>query len=175
MIAEREAGDLAEQLIAASYRKQGVEYEQLTLHADRGSPMISKTVAQLLVDLGVGKSHSRPQTPDDNPFSEAQFKTMKYRPEYPTRFGRIVEARRWAHAFFHWYNNEHHHSKLRLMTPAAVQHGQAAALTAQRQVALRAAYEVHPERFVKGLPKPPQVPTEVWINPPRPDKQGGLK
>jgi putative transposase len=175
MIAEREAGDLAEQLIAASYRKQGVAYEQLTLHADRGSPMISKTVAQLLVDLGVGKSHSRPHTPNDNPFSETQFKTMKYRPDYPTRFGSIVEARRWAHAFFRWYNNEHHHSRLGLMTPAAVYHGQAAALTAQRQVALKATYEVHPERFVKGVPKPPQVPTEVWINPPRSDERDGLK
>ena len=173
MIAERESGELAEQLIAESYRKQGIDFEQLTLHADRGSPMIAKTVAQLLVDLGVGKSHSRPQTPDDNPYSEAQFKTMKYRPDYPARFESIVEARRWAHAFFHWYNEEHHHSRLGLMTPAAVHHGQAASLTAQRQIALNVAYEVHPERFVKGLPKPPQVPTEVWINPPQSDEQGG--
>jgi putative transposase len=173
MIAECESGDLAEQLIAESHSKQGVKYEQLTLHADRGSPMISKTVAQLLIDLGVSKSHSRPHTPDDNPFSEAQFKTMKYRPDYPARFGSIVEARRWAHAFFHWYNEEHHHSRLGLMTPAAVHYGQAAALTAQRQVALKVAYEAHPERFVKGLPKPPKVPTEVWINPPRSDEKGG--
>ncbi len=173
MIAECESGDLAEQLIAASYRKQGVAYEQLTLHAARGSLMISKTVAQLLIDLGVGKSHSRPHTPNDNPFSETQFKTMKYRPDYPARFGSIVDARRWAHAFFHWYNEEHHHSRLGLMTPAAVHYGHAEALTAQRQVILKVAYEIHPERFVKGLPKPPKVPTEVWINPPRSDEQGG--
>ena len=153
MIAERESGDLAEQLIAESYRKQGVDQEQLTLHADRGSPMISKTVAQLLIDLGVSKSHARPHTPNDNPFSEAQFKTMKYRPDYPARFGSIVAARRWARAFFYWYNNNHHHSRLGLMTPAAVHYGQATTLTVQRQATLQAAYEVHPERFVKGLPQ----------------------
>jgi putative transposase len=173
MIAEHESGNLAEQLIAESYRKQEVDREQLTLHADRGSPMISKTVAQLLIDLGVSKSHARPHTPNDNPFSEAQFRTMKYRPDYPARFGSIVEARRWAHAFFHWYNEEHHHSRLGLMTPTAVHYGQAAALTAQRQVTLKVAYEVHPERFVNGLPQPPEVPTAVWINPPRSDEQGG--
>ena len=160
-------------LLLRAIASRELSYEQLTLHADRGSPMISKTVAQLLIDLGVGKSHSRPHTPDDNPFSEAQFKTMKYRPDYPARFGSIVEARRWTHAFFHWYNEEHHHSRLGLMTPAAVHYGQAAALTAQRQVTLKAAYEVHPERFVKGLPKPPKVPTEVWINPPQSDEKGG--
>jgi putative transposase len=173
MIAERESGDLARQLLAESYRKQGVDQEQLTLHADRGSPMISKTVAQMLIDLGVSKSHSRPHTPNDNPFSEAQFKTMKYRPDYPTRFDSIVEARYWARAFFHWYNHEHHHSRLGLMTPEAIHHGKAAALTSQRQVALNTAYEAHPERFVKGLPKPPKVPTAVWINPPLSDEQGG--
>jgi putative transposase len=173
MIAEHESGDLAKQLLAESYRKQGVDQEQLTLHADRGSPMISKTVGQLLIDLGVSKSHSRPHTPNDNPFSEAQFKTMKYRPDYPARFGSIEAARHWARDFFHWYNNEHHHSRLGLMTPTTVHFGQAAALTAQRQDTLNVAYEVHPERFVKGLPKPPKVPTAVWINPPLSDEQGG--
>ena len=173
MIAEHESGDLAEQLIAESYRKQGVDREQLTLHADRGSPMISKTVGQLLIDLGVSKSHARPHTPNDNPFSEAQFKTMKYRPDYPARFGSIADARRWARAFFYWYNNKHHHSRLGLMTPAVVHYGQAATLTVQRQATLQAAYEVHPERFVNGLPQPPEVPTAVWINPPRSDEQGG--
>jgi len=173
MIAEHESGDLAKQLLAESYRKQGVDHEQLTLHADRGSPMISKTVAQLLIDLGVSKSHSRPHTPNDNPFSEAQFKTMKYRPDYPARFNSIVEAGHWARDFFHWYNNEHHHSRLGLMTPAAIHYGQAATLTAQRQATLKSAYEAHPERFVKGLPKPPQVPTAVWINPPQSDEQDG--
>ncbi len=171
-IANREASDLAEWLLAESCRKQGIAQEQLTLHADRGSPMISKTLGQLLVNLGVSKSFARPHTPNDNPFSEAQFKTMKYRPDYPQRFASIEAARHWARAFFHWYNNEHHHSSLGLMTPAAVHYGQAATLTAQRQLALEKAYEAHPERFVKGLPKPPQLPTEVWINPPENDKQG---
>jgi len=174
MIAEQESGDLAKQLLAESYRKQGIDQAQLTLHADRGSPMICKTLGQLLIDLGVSKSHARPHTPNDNPFSEAQFKTMKYRPDYPARFSGIEEARQWARAFFHWYNNEHHHSGLGLMTPAAVHYGQAATLTAQRQAILMTAYEAHPERFVKGLPKPPQVPATVWINPPQTDEQDGL-
>ncbi len=174
MIAEGESGDLAKQLLAESYRKQGLDHEQLTLHADRGSPMICKTLAQLLIDLGVSKSHARPHTPNDNPFSEAQFKTMKYRPDYPARFGSIEEARHWARSFFHWYNNEHHHSGLGLMTPAAVHYGQAATLTTQRQVTLKLAYEAHPERFVKGLPKPPPVPAKVWINPPQSDEPDGL-
>lgn len=173
MIAERESGDLAKLLLAESLHKQGIDHEQLTLHADRGSPMISKTLGQLLIDLGVNKSHSRPHTPNDNPFSEAQFKTMKYRPDYPVRFGSIEEARHWVRAFFHWYNNEHHHSRLGLMTPAAIHYGQAATLTFQRQATLKIAYEAHPERFAKGLPKPPQVPAEVWINPPRSDEQDG--
>ena len=173
MIAEGESGDLAKQLVAESYRKQGVDQEQLTLHADRGSPMICKTLGQLLIDLGVSKSHARPHTPNDNPFSEAQFKTMKYRPDYPARFGSIEAARQWARAFFHWYNNEHRHSSLGFMTPAAVHYGQSATLTAQRQATLKSAYAAHPERFVKGPPKPPQVPTAVWINPPQSDEQDG--
>lgn len=173
MIAERESGDLAKQLLAESYHKQGVDRKQLTLHADRGSPMISKTLAQMLIDLGVSKSHSRPHTPNDNPFSEAQFKTMKYRPNYPARFSSIEAARHWARDFFHWYNNEHHHSRLGLMTPAAVHYGQAPILTAQRQETLATAYEAHPERFVKGRPQPPRVPTVVWINPPQSEEQDG--
>jgi putative transposase len=173
MIAEQESGDLAKQLLAESYCKQGVDKAQLTLHDDRGSPMICKTLGQLLIDLGVSKSHARPHTPNDNPFSEAQFKTMKYRPDYPARFESIEAARQWARSFFHWYNNEHHHSNLGLMTPAAVHCGQSATLTAQRQATLESAYAAHPERFVKGLPKPPQVPTAVWINPPHSDEQDG--
>ena len=173
MIAEQESGDLAKQLVAESYCKQGVDQAQLTLHADRGSPMICKTLGQLLIDLGVSKSHARPHTPNDNPFSEAQFKTMKYRPDDPARFDRIEAARRWARAFFHWYNNEHHHSNLGLMTPVAVHYGQAATLTAQRQAILTTAYEAHPERFVKGLTRPPQVPAAVWINPPQSNEQDG--
>jgi putative transposase len=166
LIASRELAALARQLVAESCAKQGIEPAQLMLHADRGSSMTSKTLALLLADLGVGKSHSRPYTADDNPFSEAQFKTMKYRPDYPDRFGSPQDARNWAHAFIHWYNNQHRHTSLGLMTPATVHYGLAAELTGQRQVTLQAAYEKHPERFVKGLPAPPKPPTAVWINPP---------
>jgi len=166
MLAEQESGVLAEQLIAETCRKQAVEREQLTLHADRGAPMTSQTVGQLLEDLGVAKSHSRPHTADDNPFSEAQFKTLKYRPDYPQRFDSIDHARTWANAFFDWYNNHHRHSSLGLMTPATVHYGLADQFSAQRQEVLQAAYEAHPERFVKGMPAPPRVPEAVWINPP---------
>lgn len=167
LIAQQESAQLAEQLIAESCFKQDIEREQLTLHADRGSSMTSKTVAHLLADLGVTKTHSRPYTSNDNPFSEAQFKTMKYRPDYPDHFGCIVDARAWAKSFFRWYNNEHRHTGLALMTPAAVHLGQATELAIQRQATLQAAYEQHPERFVKGQPTPQQVPSAVWINPPR--------
>lgn len=154
MIATRELASLARQLVADTCVKQGIEPEQLILHADRGSSMISKTLALLLSDLGVGKSHSRPYTSGDNPFSEAQFKTMKYRPDYPDRFGSPEDARAWAHPFIYWYNNEHRHTGLGLMTPATVHYGLAAELTVQRQVTLQAAYEKHPERFVKGILTP---------------------
>jgi putative transposase len=173
LLADREASELAQALIAESYQKQGVDPEQLTLHADRGPAMVSQTLGQLLGKLGVAKSHSRPYTPDDNPFSEAQFKTMKYRPDYPPRFDSEAHARTWARSFFHWYNNEHHHSSLGLMTPATVHYGQAAAVTAQRQATLRAAYQAHPERFVHGLPKPPALPEAVWINPPVSEETDG--
>ncbi len=166
MVANQERDYLARQLVAESCRKQGIVPEQLILHADRGSAMISKSLALLLADLGVGKSHSRPYTCNDNPFSEAQFKTMKYRPDYPNRFGSLADARSWARPFFYWYNNEHRHTGLGLMAPATVHYGLAAALTSYRQLVLRAAYEKHPERFVNGLPTPPILPTSVWINPP---------
>lgn len=168
LIAERELASLAKQLVADSCARQGIVPDQLTLHADRGSSMTSKTLALLLADLGVSKSHSRPYTSDDNPFSEAQFKTMKYRPDYPDRFGGLHHARAWARPFFHWYNHAHRHTSLGLMTPATVHYGQAAEVTAKRQAVLTAAYEKHPERFVKGQPLAPQAPTAVWINPPRP-------
>lgn len=170
MVAARESGLLARQLLDESLARQKINQEQLTLHADRGSPMVSQSLSQLLVRLGVSKSFTRPHTPNDNPFSEAQFKTMKYRPDYPECFADIEEARLWARSFFHWYNNVHHHSNLGLMTPAAVHFGQVSALSVQRQVILKEAYEAHPERFVKGLPTPPQAPTEVWINQPEADK-----
>jgi putative transposase len=166
LITEREAARLAEHLIAAACAKQEIQPEQLTLHADRGSPMIAKPIALLLADLGVTKSHSRPHVANDNPYSEAQFKTLKYRPDYPERFGSLQDARAWARDFFQWYNHEHHHSGLVLLTPAVVHYGQAPAVLEQRRQVLRAAYLARPERFVRGEPQPPALPTEVWINRP---------
>jgi putative transposase len=167
MIAERESATLAQQLIRETCDKQGIRSGQLTVHADRGGPMRSKTVALLLADLGVTKTHSRPHVSNDNPYSESQFKTMKYRPTYPKRFGSIQDARIWARSFFRWYNHDHHHSALGLMTPAVVHYGQAEAVIEQRQQVLQAAYAAHPERFVRGEPKAPTLPKEVWINKPQ--------
>ncbi len=167
LIADCESAALAQELIAQTCAKQGIQPAQLTLHADRGSAMTSKTVAQLLADLGVTPSHSRPHTSDDNPFSEAQFKTLKYRPDYPERFGCQEGARGWAREFFQWYNHEHHHTGIALLTPAAVHYGRAPAILDARQQVLQAAYAAHPERFVQGLPHPPQLPEAVWINPPK--------
>jgi putative transposase len=166
LIADCESASLAKQLIAETCAKQGIDLDQLILHSDRGSAMTSKTVALLLATLGVSKSHSRPHVSNDNPYSESQFKTMKYRPDYPDRFGSIQDARAWARPFFQWYNHEHHHSGLGLLTPATVHYGQAQAVIGQRQQVLQAAYAAHPERFVRGKPKPPSLPTEVWINEP---------
>jgi putative transposase len=168
LIAARESARLAEQLITETCVKQRIEPHQLTLHADRGSAMTSKTVALLLADLGVTKTHSRPHVSNDNPYSESQFKTMKYRPDYPDHFGSIQDARSWARAFFQWYNHEHYHSGLGLLTPATVHYGEAQSVIDQRQHVLRAAYAAHPERFVFGEPKPLPLPTEVWINRPTP-------
>ncbi len=166
LLADRESEALAQALIQQTCVKQGIQPGQLTLHADHGSAMISKSVAQLLMDLGVVKSHSRPHVPDDNPYSEAQFKTMKYRPDYPDRFGSWVEARTWAHACFTWYNQAHHHTGLGLLTLAVVHSGQAAQVRAQRPQSLQWAYTAHPERFVKGPPVLTPLPLAVWINPP---------
>ena len=167
MIAPQESAALARELVQQTCEKQGIQADQLTLHADRGSPMIAKSMAMLLADLGVTKSHSRPYTSDDNPFSEAQFKTLKYRPDYPKRFGCQMDARRWARDFFSWYNHEHHHSAICLLTPADVHSGQAAQVLRERQAVLQLAYQKNPERFVKGLPRPAQLPEAVWINPPK--------
>ena len=167
LIAERESASLAEELIAATCVRQGIQPGQLTIHADRGSSMSSKSVALLMADLGVTKTHSRPQVSNDNPFSEAQFKTLKYRPDYPARFGCQVDARSWAGEFFRWYNYEHHHSALGLLTPADVHFGRTQAVLDQRQQVLQAAYLKNPERFVKGVSAPTQVPSAVWINPPK--------
>ena len=171
MVAQREAANLAQKLIAQSCAKQGIEPSQLTLHADRGPSMRSKSVAQLLADLGVTKTHSRPYTANDNPYSESQFKTMKYRPGFPERFDSLADARSWAREFFRWYNHDHRHSGLGLMTPATVHHGQAETVRQQRQQVLLAAYTAHPERFVRGVPTPPELPREVWINKPQADDE----
>jgi len=168
LIAERESASLAEELIAATCQRQNIQLDQLTIHADRGSSMTSKPVALLMADLGVTKTHSRPHVSNDNPFSEAQFKTLKYRPDYPSRFGCLLDARSWAQEFFQWYNYEHHHSALKLLTPADVHFGRAQAVLAKRQQVLVAAFQKNPERFVKGLPTLQQLPQAVWINPPKP-------
>ncbi len=166
MVMEREAASLAEALIAETCAKEGISMGQLTLHADRGSSMASKTVAQLLADLGVTKTHSRPHVSNDNPYSEAQFKTLKYRPDYPQAFGSLEDARAWTRAFVAWYHHHHHHTGLGLLTPAVVHHGLAAEVRNKRQAVLVAAQVAHPERFVRGAPRVPDVPSAVWINPP---------
>jgi putative transposase len=167
MIAERESATLARHLITESCGKQNIVEEQLTLHADRGSSMKSKVVAQLLSDLGITKTHSRPNVSNDNPFSESQFKTMKYRPEYPSRFGSIQDARAFAVDFFYWYNEEHHHSGIALYTPSDVHYGRVEQIQQDRQAALDAAYQRHPNRFVNKPPEAALPPQAVWINPPK--------
>ena len=166
MVAMRESAELAQRLIEESCTKQNIQRGQLTLHADRGTSMSSQPVAFLLADLGVTKTHSRPHVSDDNPYSESQFRTMKYRPEFPDRFGCIQDSRAFSQGFFRWYNEEHRRSGLGLLTPAMVHYNQTALILEQRQTVLDAAYRVHPERFVHQAPKPPAVPTEVWINRP---------
>ena len=166
MLAPRESAALAERLIAETCAKHGIMPGQLTLHADRGSSMRSKPVALLLADLGVTKTHSRPQVSNDNPFSEAQFRTLKYCPQFPDRFGSIEDGRAFCQPFFRWYNHDHQHSGLGFLAPAVVHFGDAPAVRAHRQVVLAAAYVAHPERFVNGPPRPADLPTAVWINPP---------
>lgn len=166
MIAPRESAALAEELIGVCCAREGIQPGQLTVHADRGSAMTSKDVAAVLVDLGVAKSHSRPHVSNDNPFSEAQFKTVKYHPRTPDRFGSIADARAWAQPLFAWYNHDHHHTGLALLTPAQVHHRRTGRVLAARQTVLAAAYAAHPERFVRGMPEPAAPPDAVWINPP---------
>ncbi len=166
-IQHRESAAVAQQLIAQSIEQQGVGAGQLTIHADRGPLMRSKPVAFLLADLGVTKTHSRPYTSTDNPYSEAQFKTLKYRPDFPDRFDSILHARSWGRSFFPWYNHVHRHSGISLMTPAMVHYGRAAEVREQRTRVLAAAYAANPQRFVRGLPEPPTLPTAAWINPPK--------
>lgn len=166
MIATAESATLAERLIADSVEKQGITAGRLTIHADRGSSMRSKPVALLLADLGIAKSHGRPHTSNDNPYSEAQFKTLKYRPGFPARFGSLEDARSFCRRFFAWHNEEHRHSGIGLMTPATVHFGLAPEIRAARAITLADAYAAHPERFVRRPPAPPELPTAVWINKP---------
>ena len=167
MAACRDSATLAQRLLAQTCARQGIAHGQLTVHADRGPSMIAKSVAVLLADLGVSKTHSRPHVSNDNPYSESQFKTLKYHPEFPDRFGCLQDARSFLLDFFHWYNTMHHHSGLGWLTPWDVHHGFAAQRFAEREAALRKAFDATPERFVRGAPTPPALPRAVWINKPR--------
>lgn len=167
MIAPHESSALAKRLIAETCEKQNVQPGQLTIHADRGASMKSKPVALMLADLGITKTHSRPHVSDDNPYSESQFKTLKYRPDFPDRFGSIQDARAFCQGFFAWYNLEHRHSGIGLLTPEMVHHGKAERIIDQRRIVLASAFQAHPERFVSGLPTPLPLPEAVWINKPK--------
>ena len=169
MVAPMESAALAKKLVAETCHREGIEPSQLTLHADRGSAMTSKSFALLLADLGVTKTHSRPHVSNDNPFSESAFKTLKYRPDFPDRFGCDQDARGHCGRFFDWYNHEHRHSALGLCTPYEVHHGLAAETLARRAAILNAAFVAHPERFPRGHPVAPSLPTAVWINKPEPE------
>ena len=166
LVADRENSALAGRLIEETCHKQGVQPQVLTLHSDRGSPMTSKCTAQLLADLGVTRSLSRPQVSDDNPFSEAQFKTLKYHPGFPDRFHDITAAIAFCRTFFPWYNTEHRHGGIAMLTPDDVHHHRAQSVLDQRGRTLQAAWTQHPERFVRGIPEPDALPEAVWINPP---------
>jgi putative transposase len=166
MVAECESAELAKRLFAESIERQSIEPGQLTAHADNGAAMSSQTLAQLFANLGVTKTHSRPYTSNDNPFSEAHFKTLKYMPEFPGRFGSQEEAMEFCRQFFPWYNGEHRHSGIGMYTPHDVHFGKAADKALKRAEVLEAAYRAHPERFVRGQPIPQPVPSAVWINPP---------
>jgi putative transposase len=169
MLAHAENAKLAEALLADTVAKQDIGHGQLTIHADRGSPMTAKPVAFLLADLGVTKSHSRPHVSNDNPYSESQFRTLKYRPDFPDRFGCFEDAQAHCRQFFGWYNDEHRHSGIGFHTPADLHYGRADAVRQQRAVVLDAAYAEHPERFVRKPPRPPALPTTAWINKPQED------
>ena len=166
LVAPRESEALAVMLLEQTCVKQEIRRGQLIVHADRGSSMTSKSVAFLLADLGVEKTHSRPHVSNDNPYSESQFKTMKYRPEFPKRFDSIEHARSFCRTFIDWYNTVHHHSGIGLLTPAVVHYGRAEIITAQRAGVLAHAFAARPDRFVGGMPQPPARPLAAWINPP---------
>ena len=169
MVATRESKELAERLLADTIAKQRIDRNQLTIHADRGSSMAFKSVAFLLADLGVTKSHSRPHCSNNNPFSEAQFKTLKYRPDSPNSFGSLQDARAFCVAFYRWYNQDHRHSGIGMHTPSDVHHGHAATVRKARAQTLAAAYQETLERFVRKPPEPPALPGTTWINRPEPN------
>ncbi len=169
-VAYRESASLATRLLEETYHKQEILPGRLTVHADRGPSMRSKAVAHLLGDLGVTKTHSRPHVSNDNPFSESQFKTLKYRPAFPDRFGSIQDARAFCRVFFDWYNNQHHHSGIGLLTPETVHYGGAEDVLEKRRDVMLEAYQRNPQRFRKP-PVIPALPQAVWINPPAPDAQ----
>ena len=166
MIAPKETAALAQRLIKATYKKQGVKNGDIILHADRGSPMIAKTTAQLCMMLGITKSHNRPHVSNDNPYSESQFKTLKYFPGFPGRFGSLQDSVSFCRPFFRWYNNDHRHSGIGMVTPADMHYGVAENVVEERRRVLKAAFEAHPERFVKGVPLPPVLPKAASVNPP---------
>jgi putative transposase len=168
MIAAHENKDLAERFLSETIAKYGIEPGKLTIHSDRGSPMIAQNVAQMMATLGVTKSHSRPKTSNDNPYSESQYKTLKYRHDFPDRFGSLEDARAWCTRFFTWYNQEHRHSGIGLHTPYDVHFGLAGQLREMRADVLEAVYAKHPERFVRKPPEPPKLPAAAWINKPAP-------
>lgn len=168
MVASRESGSLAKKLIEQSCEKQMIQKDQLCIHSDRGTSMTSKTVALLLADLSVTKSLSRPHVSNDNPYSESHFKTMKYRPEFPERFGCIEDSRSFSQGFFNWYNTEHYHSGIGFLTPEDVHYGRAELIVKNRQTVLDAAFIKHPHRFKGILPKSLPLPNAVWINKPTP-------
>jgi putative transposase len=173
MVAHRESKALAKRLIEESFKKQQIPPGQLTVHADRGSSMKSKVVAQLLADLGVTKTHSRPHVSNDNPYSESQFKTLKYCPQFPANFGSIQDSRSFCQDFFNWYNKEHRHSGIAMLTPEKVHYGLADEVTQNRAAVLSSAYVKNPSRFKYKLPVPKMLPKEVWINPPS-TQNGGV-
>jgi len=166
MVSYKETAELAKNFIAETCESQGIIRDSLTIHADRGPSMKSKSVADLYAHLGVTKSHSRPRVSNDNPYSESQFKTMKYCLTYPDRFGSIEDAKSFCRDFFSWYNNEHYHSGIKMLTPATVHNGDGDKILIARAKIKAAAFERHKERFVKGRPKIEKLEREVWINPP---------
>ncbi len=175
MVASRESATLAKMLISETCKRQGIDQDQLTIHSDRGPSMTSNSVALLLADLGVTKSLNRPYVSNDNPYSESQFKTIKYRPHFPKRFGSIQDARAVCRSLFAWYNKEHYHTGIALMTPYVVHYGQASVCNSARQITLDSAYTAHPERFVKGKPKTLPLPEAAWINKPSADAAERLR